>query len=975
MKRVYLSLLICFAITFSIAQNFSGGFNFFLPPNDSSAQIFLPEFPAEAITDFINIDADGHFSLQDNSIRFWGANLTTGACFPVKDKAAFIAARMRKMGLNLIRFHHMDNPWSGNDGSIFDRSLNHTRSLDPVTLDRLHYLLAQMKRNGVYANINLHVSRTFLEGDGVLQADSIVDFAKAVTFFDPWLIFLQKEYAQQLLSTTNPYTGLPLADDPVMAMVEITNENTLYGFWKGDRLQPFSKGGSILQRHSELLDQKWQTFLLDKYGNQEALESVWNAGATQAGENEQIRDGDFESGNPNQEWEIELHETASATISADPVNAFEGNHAARVDVTSVTGTDWHLQLKQTGLSVQQDSSYVVRIAARADHNRSIGLGVMRDNDPWTYYSGTTLDLTTTWQEYVFTFTAPETNDGQVRLTINFLDEPGTVWFDNLSMADPETIGLEAEESLVFSNIRRLRYSERLLFHPQRVADQAEFYIGIQTDYYNEMYTYLKDTLGVQVPITGSNALVGPADVMSMKDLDYVDDHAYWDHPWFPSEPWSGYDWLIGNSSMLKDPALGTIPAIFGGLAIAGKPYTISEYNHAFPNRFETEMIPTLTAYASLHDTDGLMFFEYNGGSPSDWENDFVDNYFSIHRNNALMGLSPVFAYAYRKKLIEAVAPMTVTYSPEYVFEQIPQQDNYGRWGKFMPYDNQIALTQPIRTEGFSSTEIPDFSQLPEVNSSPFIATGGQIIANPNQGILRINSPSFVSISGFLGEGNIPETGSIKINEGNDFGVLAWLSLTDESLAASDRSLLVLSSKTQNQGMTWDGIQTVHNQWGGAPTEIFPLEVDLELDITADSLRLYPLNPVGKEAGWTTFTPNSNGKFYLNIDQSESQSLWYGIEAFGIVVGEEEAIGNSVDLQIFPNPAKENVQVSFSVIESEWVDLSLWDMNGRQVQSFDKIWVPAGELNLPLRLSGLPGGVYILRLEIGRKMHFKKLIIE
>lgn len=975
MIRFSLIALCCWATAFLPAQNFSNGFNFFLPPDDSTAQLFLPEFPAQEITDFIEIDEDGHFATQGETIRFWGANLTTGACFPTKEKAAFIAARMRKMGLNLMRFHHMDNPWTDNAGTIFDRTLDHTRELDPVTLDRFHYLLAHMKRNGIYANINLHVSRTFTEGDGVLHADSIVDFSKAVTMFDPWLIFLQKEYAQQLLTTVNPYTELALVDDPVMAMLEVTNENTVYGFWKGDRLQPFARGGSILQRHSKMLDDQWHHFLWQKYQDQTALENAWGAGTTGLGVNEQIEDGDFESGNPNLVWEMELHQTAAATVTADPVNPYEGDYAARIDVTNVTGTDWHLQFKQTGLSADQDSTYVVRLAARADHNRSISLGVMRDNDPWTYYAGTQLALTTDWQEYVFTFSAPENNEGQMRLTFNFLNETGTVWMDNVSLADPEIIGLEEGETLTAENVRRLPYSERLLYHPQRVADLAEFYIGIQTDYYNEMYTYLKDTLGVRIPITGSNALVGPADVMSMKDLDYVDDHSYWDHPWFPSVAWSSYDWLINNSSMLDGGDLGTIPGIFGGLALAGKPYTISEYNHAFPNRFETEMMPILTAYASLHDTDGLMFFEYNGGSPDDWEHDFVDGYFSIHRNNALMGLSPVFGYAYRKKLIDAVSPVTVEYSPDYVYQQIPQIDNGGRWSKFMPYDNRVALTQPVRTAGYDGTQAPDFSTLPDAGTAPFISVNSNVIADPSSGILQINTPEFVSIAGFLSENDIPATGPLRLRNGNDFGVLGWLSLTGEPLAATDRSVLVVSSRIQNQGMVWDGTQTVHNQWGSAPTEILPLALELELNITADSIHLYPLDPQGAEGTRITYLPETNGQFVITIDQGATQSLWYGLEAFGVVVGQSEPLARSFDWQVFPNPADEEVHVRFELEKSALVRLSLVDLHGRVVQVLGEKHLQSGPYQLSNAIGHLPGGIYLLKLEVGEEVFCKRLAVQ
>ena len=259
-QKVGILILTIFWTNLFYAQNFNEGFNFYLPPDDSTTQWFLPTFPAKEIKSFISIDQDGHFTSEGKPIRFWGVNFTTSSCFPLKEKSSFIAARMRKMGINLVRFHHMDNGWTDNEGTIFMRSADNTRDLDPVALDRLFFLLAEMKKNNVYANINLHVSRVFKDGDGVEDADSIWHFAKGVTYFDPHLIFLQKEFAQKLLTTDNPYTGLSLAEDPVIAMVEITNENTLYGMWKGDQLKPFSEGGDIMMRHAVMLDTRWQDF-------------------------------------------------------------------------------------------------------------------------------------------------------------------------------------------------------------------------------------------------------------------------------------------------------------------------------------------------------------------------------------------------------------------------------------------------------------------------------------------------------------------------------------------------------------------------------------------------------------------------------------------------------------------------------------------------------------------------------------------
>src|SRR5664279_5890912 len=41
-------------------------------------------------------------------VRFFGANLAFGANFPEPQDAARIAKRLRRLGVNLVRLHHMD---------------------------------------------------------------------------------------------------------------------------------------------------------------------------------------------------------------------------------------------------------------------------------------------------------------------------------------------------------------------------------------------------------------------------------------------------------------------------------------------------------------------------------------------------------------------------------------------------------------------------------------------------------------------------------------------------------------------------------------------------------------------------------------------------------------------------------------------------------------------------------------------------
>ncbi len=139
------------------SQNFSGGFNFNLPFDDTSTSRFLPVFPKQIITNdkFIGISQNGNFIYDESPIRFWGTNLVAGSAFPDKNKAWFIAGRMRKLGFNLVRFHHMDNPWGSE--SIFEFGSD-TRHLNPATLDKFEYMVSKLKANGIFVSINLNVS-------------------------------------------------------------------------------------------------------------------------------------------------------------------------------------------------------------------------------------------------------------------------------------------------------------------------------------------------------------------------------------------------------------------------------------------------------------------------------------------------------------------------------------------------------------------------------------------------------------------------------------------------------------------------------------------------------------------------------------------------------------------------------------------------------------------------------------------------
>ena len=71
-----------------------------------------------------------------------------------------------------------------------------------------------------------------------------------------------------------------------------------------------------------------------------------------------------------------------------------------------------------------------------------------------------------------------------------------------------------------------------------------------------------------------------------------------------------------SSDYAWQPPLATGLAIFQNIAarrVLGKPFTVSEFNQPWPNRYGAESDPTLAAFAAFQDWDGLMHFAYAHG--------------------------------------------------------------------------------------------------------------------------------------------------------------------------------------------------------------------------------------------------------------------------------------------------------------------------------------------------------------------------
>ncbi len=209
------------------------------------------------------IQARGDVFVHEKSgqpIRFWGVNVRPRALEPGHADLGRMARFLAKRGVNLVR---LAGPlWKDDDPT----------QIDDARLARVHALIAALKKEGIYLALSTYwpiwmrprAGPAFAGYDGK-------QWPFGLCFFNPAFQELQRSWFKTVLTTTNPHTGLPLARDPALAMVEILNEDSLF-FWT---FEPYE---TVPAAQMAILEAQFGGWLKAKYGSVAAAFAQWHAG-------------------------------------------------------------------------------------------------------------------------------------------------------------------------------------------------------------------------------------------------------------------------------------------------------------------------------------------------------------------------------------------------------------------------------------------------------------------------------------------------------------------------------------------------------------------------------------------------------------------------------------------------------------------------------------------------------------------------
>jgi hypothetical protein len=827
---------------------------------------------------FLTVGSDGHFYFEDGTrARFWGTNLCWGLCFPNYADAEGIACRLAKFGFNLVRLHKFDSSYDS-AYNIFLNQTDNTREIDWGKVDRMDYLVYQLKIRGIYVDVNLHYERRFTAQDGVVAADQMSCGNAWVTLFNETMINLQEEFAAAVLNHTNPYTGLRYLDDPAIAMVDVVNENSMFHGFLSDDLNGLVIGGDdwhqrldIPRYYSNELDLKWNSYLRATYQDRSQLEQNWMVGEIVLGTQNLLLNGNFESNLSN--WTLQVQSGASATANWSDVDPPAPPGLALINVTDPRFT-WYggLRFKQQGINLVGNSWYTLSFWVKSSFQRKICATILKSGIG--EQANREFFVAPEWEHHFWTFKATS-NGGGVAFdmgydTKNHTGSPNLYLVDNVTLFTGGVLGLQSFEDPWSNTVVRMTYPNRDSYTDNRFTDLVRFYSDIEVNFSQTMRRYLL-TLGMRVPMDMTNGYYGFPSLIGQLEMDYMDTHDYWE----PLYLWYG-NWM---KPMFTSTRAGTIPWIVLS-SYCSKPVSVSEYNHFFPQPAHFECPIMIASYARLQDWDAIMLFAYGGYKSLYTDYMPLGDQLDIDRNVAVMSQMPAAANIFlRGDASPALETIILNYTVDQAYQHLK---SYGMTETFQPYEFNVTQTLVHKVRrNFVDGAVPP--QNWQGASYPFTSDNGEIVLAALDGYFTLKTARTQSMIGYLSN-NTVVLPNLRENVDNKVAALSLTSLTQDQINNSAHLLLMAVGEVQNTGMMLDQnippSEMNYTTWGTAPmiTQIIKGNVTIMLSDSTQPLHIFALTATGERLREVTFLTSTTGlnsveaTFQLGIDNT----TWYEI---------------------------------------------------------------------------------------------------
>ena len=371
----------------------------------------------------------------------------------------------------------------------------------------------------------------------------------------------------------------------------------------------------------------------------------------------------------------------------------------------------------------------------------------------------------------------------------------------------------------------------------------QFKVHVTKEYYREMYDYIR-SLGVKIPITGTNWLRTSASVKSEEEMDFLDGHHYY------------YDWSWGGSEKsCKSFSVNSTPFVFPNLGkrtLAGKPYFVSEWDMPWPNAFRADGPLYYSSVGALQNWSGFAIHTYAYSCYLDRMNilgkelsspvagiAYREGIFTVWNDPAKFGMF------YHAALITRRCDVSPAKKKVGVLTEDLSKAEAGVFRSLLE-KNQVKTCFDKSVEGYDEI-IHESEELPIEDENGIIRSdNGELLRNLKTKTAYIDTQRTKAVYGMHKEGNDTTINDFQVDCKTDYACIVLSSLTDMPITDSDNMLLTTIGRAENTDARFDGDKMI--DIGRPPIIAEVICADIRIKTNRPNLKVWGVNAEGFYAG-------------------------------------------------------------------------------------------------------------------------------
>ena len=399
-------------------------------------------------------------------------------------------------------------------------------------------------------------------------------------------------------------------------------------------------------------------------------------------------------------------------------------------------------------------------------------------------------------------------------------------------------------------------------------------------YYAEMYAHLK-SIGVRIPIAGTNWTRCDGFIKTHENMDFTDSHHYF------------YDWRWSNTERFcANMSISSAPFAFPNLArmrLPNKPFFVSEWDMPWPNSYRAEGSIYYAAIGALQNWAGFTIHTYSYSSRLERGSvlgrelsspvagiPYREGIFSTWNDPAKFGLFYHAALMLRRGDIEPAKKKVAAYSTDITKLQATALQG-------LLEQHQAATTYDEKIPAGYDEAVPADKAYPHPEAGKIMSDNRQLWRDLKKRIGAIDTQRTKILYGFLGlAGNLASTqkavasgvslNGLSVSCKTDFAVIAMSSLTDDPISKSDNILLSTIGRARNTDASFDGEKLLDVGKPPIMAEVIRAEIHMETEI-GDKLQVWGVNAEGFYAGHIP-TKYENGVLSFTVGDEENPACYY-----------------------------------------------------------------------------------------------------